>query len=81
MNWLYLTQGDQVSEEQWAGEEQAVGEPGSQQPYVPEKVLEGQRAVSQYWAPAEVQNLPLPGLGFLICKMASFLWGCSGETI
>lgn len=48
MNWLYLIQGDQVSEEQWAGEKQTVGEPGSQLPYVPENILAGQSAVSQY---------------------------------
>lgn len=36
-----------------AGEEQAVGEPGSQLSYVPGKMLQGENAVSQYWALAE----------------------------
>lgn len=38
-----------------------------------EEILQGQSAVSQYWAPAEVQDLPSPGLSFLVCKMACFL--------
>lgn len=73
LSWLYLTREHQVSEEQWAGEKQAVGEPGSQLFSVPEEVLQGQSAASQYWALAEVQNLPSSGLSFLICEMACFL--------
>lgn len=68
LSWLYLTQEHQVSEEQWA-----VGEPESQLSSVPEEILQGQSAVSQYWVLAEVQNLPSSGLSFLICKMACFL--------
>lgn len=48
LSWLYLTGEHQVSEEQWAGEKQAVGEPGSQLSSVPEEILQGQSAASQY---------------------------------
>lgn len=53
LSWLYLTQGDQVSKELCAGEEQAVGEPGSQLSYVTGRMLQGESAVSQYWTLAE----------------------------
>lgn len=39
LSWLYLTQGDQVSEELWAGEKQAVYEPRSQLSYVLGRML------------------------------------------
>lgn len=53
LSWLYLTRGDQVSEELWAGEKQAVGKPESQLSYVLGRMLLGESTDSQYWTQAE----------------------------